>query len=67
MYRISKRLLGVAMLNAGVRSAKELASLSGISPNTISRMNNGGRVKLNTVLALAKALSVEPEEILEGV
>ena len=67
MYRIDKKLLGVAMLNAGVKSAKELASLTGISVNTVSRMNNGGSVKLTTIQALANALGVEPEEILGGV
>ena len=67
MYRVSKKLLGVAMLNAGVKSAKELAALTGISVNTVSRMNNGGRVKLTTIQALAKALGIEPEGILEGV
>lgn len=65
MYRISKKLLGIAMLNAGVRSAKELAQLAGVGINTVSRLNNGGSVKLATVQALANALSIEPEEILE--
>ncbi len=67
MYRIDKKLLGIAMLNAGVKSARDLAALAGVSVNTISRMNNGGRVKLETVQALSKALGVEPEEILGGV
>ena len=67
MYRINKKLLGVAMLNAGVKSAKELAALTGISVNTVSRLNNGGSVKLATIQALANALGVDPEEILEGV
>lgn len=55
------------MLNAGIKSAKELAALANISPNTVSRLNNGSSVKLATVIALAKALGVEPEEILQGV
>jgi len=67
MYRIDKKLLGIAMLNADVRSARDLAALAGVSVNTISRLNNGGRVKLETVKALSKALGVEPEEILGGV
>lgn len=67
MYRINKKLLGIAMLNAGVKSAKELAALTGISVNTVSRLNNGGSVKLATIQALANALGVDPEEILEGV
>lgn len=67
MYRINKKLLGIAMLNAGVKSAKELAALTGVSANTVSRLNNGGSVKLATIQALANALGVDPEEILEGV
>ena len=67
MYRINKKLLGVAMLNAGVKSAKELAALAGIGVNSVSRLNNGGSVKLATIKALANALGVDPEEILEGV
>lgn len=67
MYKLNKKLLGIAMLNAGIKSAKELAALANISPNTVSRLNNGGSVKLATVIALAKALGVEPEEILQGV
>lgn len=66
MYKISKKMLGIAMLNAGVKSAKELAKLAGVGINTISRLNNGGSVKLATLQALAGALGIEPEEILEG-
>lgn len=66
MYRIDKKLLGLAMLQAGVKSGKELADLAGISVNTVSRMNNGGKVSLATLERLAAALDVDPEELLAG-
>lgn len=58
--------MGLAMLNAGVDSIRDLANLSGVSINTISRSNNGGTVKLATLRRLAAALNVEPAELLEG-
>lgn len=36
MYKLNKKLLGIAMLNAGIKSAKELAALANVSPNTLS-------------------------------
>ena len=65
MYKISKRNLGVAKLNAGVKSDKDLAVLAGVSVNTISRINNGGRATLPTVQAIATALGCVPAELLE--
>jgi len=65
MYKISKKKLGLAMLSAGVKSARELAALAGIGINTISRLNNGGSAKLSTVEALASALGCAPAELLE--
>ena len=65
MYRISKNRLSIAMLDAGVKCAKDLAVLAGVSVNTISRINNGGRATLPTVQALAAALNVEPSALLE--
>ena len=65
MYKISKRNLGVAKLNAGVKSDRDLAALAGVSVNTISRINNGGRATLPTIQALAGALNCEPAELLE--
>lgn len=65
MYKISKRNLGVAKLNAGVRSDKDLAEQAGVSVNTISRINNGGRATLATVQALAGALNCQPADLLE--
>ncbi len=42
MYEISKKRLGAGMLAAGINTARELAKVSGVSVNTISRLNNGG-------------------------
>ena len=53
------------MLNAGISSIKELAAVSGVSINTISRSNNGGSVKLPTLGRIAKALGVDPAELLK--
>ena len=63
--RISKNKLGLAMLNAGVEPIRDLAAASGVSINTISRSNNGGTVKLSTLGRIAKALNVDPAELLE--
>lgn len=65
--RISKNKFGIAMLNAGITSIKELAAVSGVSINTISQSNNGGTVKLATLGRIAKALGVDPAELLEEV
>ena len=65
MYRISKSKLSLAMLNVGLGSAKELAQVSGVSVNTISRSMNGGSVKLLTIGTLAKALNVNPMDLAE--
>lgn len=67
MYKLSKNKLGIAMLNAKVKSARDLAVLAGVSVNTVSRINNGGRAKLATVQALAVALGVDIAELLEEV
>jgi len=64
--RISKSKLALAMLNAGITSIKELAAVSGVSINTISRCNNGGMVKLPTLQRLAAALGVSPAELMEA-
>lgn len=63
--KLSKNKLGLAMLNAGVNSIRDLAAASGVSINTISRSNNGGTVKLSTLRKLAEALKVDPAELLE--
>lgn len=63
--RISKNKLALAMLNAGITSIKELAAVSGVSINTLSRSNNGGTVKLPTLDRIARALGVDPAALLE--
>lgn len=63
--RIGKNKLALAMLNAGVESIRDLAAVSGVSINTISRSNNGGTVKLATLRRLAAALGVDPAELIE--
>ena len=63
--RINKNRLGLAMLNAGINSIKELAAVSGVSINTISRSNNGGSVKLPTLRRLADALNCDPASLIE--
>lgn len=65
MYRISKNKLSKAMLASGVDSSKRLSELSGVSVNTISRLNNGGSVKLPTIRALAMVLNCNPAELIE--
>ena len=63
--RISKSKLALAMLNAGIISIKELAKVSGVSINTISRINKGGSVKLPTLGRIARALGVDPAELIQ--
>lgn len=63
--RISKSKLALAMLNAGITSIKDLAEVSGVSINTLSRSNNGGSVKLPTLGRIARALGVDPADIIE--
>lgn len=65
MYKISKNLLGITMLHAGVTSYKNLAERAGVSVNTVSRIINGGSATLSTVQALSTALNVDPVEILD--
>jgi len=62
--KLNKNKLGLAMLNAGVDSIRDLAAASGVSINTISRSNNGGTVKLATLRRLADALGVDPAELI---
>ncbi len=63
--RINKNKLGLAMLNAGVDSIRDLAAASGVSINTISRCSNGGTVKLSTLRRLAAGLGVPVAEIIK--
>ena len=65
MYRVNRKVLSLKMLEAGIDSAKELAAVSGVSVNTISRSNNGGSMKLATLRRLATALNCKPADLLE--
>lgn len=63
--RISIPKLSVAMINADIGTSKQLAAVSGVSVNTISRLHNGGSVKLPTLRRLAAALNCDPAELIE--
>ncbi len=62
---INKKYLASAMLNANIISIRELAAVSGVSINTISRSQNGGMVKLSTLGRIAKALNVDPADLIQ--
>ena len=63
--KISKNKLALAMLNAGIESIRDLAAVSGVGINTISQSNNGGSVQLPTLGRIAKALGVDPAELIQ--
>jgi transcriptional regulator with XRE-family HTH domain len=63
---LNKTKLHIAMLKAGITSSKELASLAGISVNTVSRLLNGGTAKITTLQRITAVLKVDVTEILEG-
>ncbi len=65
--KINITKLSVAMIHANISTAKRLAEVSGVSVNTISRMHNGGSVKLPTLQRLSVALGVDPAELIEEV
>lgn len=65
MFRVNKTKLNLAMLNAGIDSSKHLAELSGVSANTISRLNNGGSVRLPTLQSMAEVLNCKPTELID--
>lgn len=62
--KISMSKLTVAMVNAGIDSSKRLAEVAGVSVNTVSRLRNGGSVKLPTLRKLAEALGVSPVDLI---
>ena len=64
--KINRKNLSLAMIRANIDSSKALAEVSGISENTISRINNGSQATLGTIKKLSSALGIEPEEILEA-
>ncbi len=65
MYKINRSKMKLAMLAAGIDSARQLAGLAGVSTNTLSRINNGCSAKIPTVQALANALKVDPIDLIE--
>ena len=65
--KISISKLSIAMIKAGIGTAKKLSEVSGVSVNTISRFRNGGTVKLPTLQRIAAALDVDPSELIEEV
>lgn len=65
MLKISIAKMSVAMVNAGIDSSKRLSAVSGVSVNTISRLRNGGSVKLTTLSRLAESLGVSPADLIE--
>lgn len=44
---------------------KDLAQLSGVTENTIQRAKAGKKIRLSTIGKIAKALNVDPSEILK--
>lgn len=65
MYKPDKQKMLVKMAEAGIGSYRELAARTGVSVNTISRLNNGGSAQFVTLQALAGALNCEPADLLE--
>ena len=65
--KVSILKLAAAMIRADICTSKRLAEVSGVSVNTISRMRNGGSVKLMTLHRLADALKIDPEYLIEEV
>ena len=63
--RIDLAKLGLAMMQAGINTSKQLAEISGVSVNTISRIHNGGSAKIPTVRRLAAALGTDPANIVK--
>jgi len=46
------------------RDPVSLAALAGITPSTLQRLRQGARVRRRTVLRLARALGVDPADLL---
>ena|GEM_PF-6887021 len=63
--KISKFKMNCAMLNAGIRTGKELAAVAKVSVNTVSAIMRGANMSFETVVKIAAALSVDPIELLE--
>lgn len=65
MYKPSPKRISVRMAKAGIGSYKELAALSGVCTNTLSRLNNGGSAQLATLRRLSAVLNCEPVDLME--
>lgn len=63
--KINKTKMATCMLRRGFSTQKELAKKSGLNENTVSNLMRGLPGKLETVGRLAKALGIDPVEILE--
>lgn len=64
VVRIDRKKLVCTMLDKDL-NVKELAELSGISRSTITSIRNGKSCAKGTVYILAKALGMEPEELIQ--
>lgn len=62
---VSKTKTGLAMLRAGIGEQKVLAEKAGLHPNTVSNIMRGASAKAETVGKLAKALNIDPAELIE--
>ena len=62
--KVDKNKLGIAMANAGCNFT-ELIGLSGVSRNTLSAINNGRNCSAVVLGKIAKALNIEPKELLK--
>lgn len=67
MYKPSKQKMLVKMAERKISTYKELAALSGVCVNTISRLNNGGSAQFATLQSIATVLNCDPAELLEEV
>ena len=61
---ISKRLKDLR--DRRLLTQEELAERSGVHFTTISKIENGGTARQSTVKKLAKALDVDPQELLKN-
>lgn len=66
MLKVNIKKLQVALINQGI-SLTELATLSGLSTETIYRMFNQSRASVKTLGKIAKALDIDIERVLEDV
>ena len=63
--QLDKQKVAMAMLNANIDTFKHLSNVTGVSVNTLSRMNNGAEPTIATVRKLAAGLGVQVAEIIK--